>query len=347
MRRAAFSRRMAFGEGTTATDAMSARRTWEPDGVSSSSFSMSLTLPRVAGVLHTCTSKACPSRKMSPTSSPAINVDAGPPDVTGLDPVALGRREVDLHLELGDVLDELDVLLDHAVDVGEDRLDLIGLGPQHVEVRAEDADHDGVARAGQHLADAFLEVGLHVPLEARVAVDDLLDLGEGLVVVGFRRHADPVLAEVDAHDLVGHRAWPMWAPKLRTPGMAGSSLLASVVIRDLLRQRRARRGEPVHEEVPLLEVGQELLVQAGHDDGPGEQDRRGAADRRRGSPHDAVEAPAVAPLEERHDRRRAVRDLAPRHEDQAERRRHDQRDGHRDDHREARRRTPAAGRTPR
>ena len=37
---------------------------------------MSVTLVRVAGVLQTCTSYALPSRKMSPTSSPATSVAA-------------------------------------------------------------------------------------------------------------------------------------------------------------------------------------------------------------------------------------------------------------------------------
>ena len=55
----------------------------------------------------------------------------------------------------------------------------------------------------EDLPDPFLEVGLHVAVQAGVAVDDLLDLRERLVVVGRGIDADPVLAEVGADDLVG------------------------------------------------------------------------------------------------------------------------------------------------
>ena len=63
------------------------------------------------------------------------------------------------------------------------RADLCGLLAQDVEVGPEDADHDRRARAGEHLLDALLQVGEQVAVEARVAVDDLLDLGDRRVVV--------------------------------------------------------------------------------------------------------------------------------------------------------------------
>ena len=55
----------------------------------------------------------------------------------------------------------------------------------------------------------------------------------------------------------------MWEPKLRTPGIARSSWLPCDDDAPLLRQRRARLGEPVHEEVLLLELGEQLLARAG------------------------------------------------------------------------------------
>ena len=38
----------------------------------------------------------------------------------------------------------------------------------------------------EDLVDPLVEVGLHVAVQPGVAVDDLLDRGEGLVVVGGR-----------------------------------------------------------------------------------------------------------------------------------------------------------------
>ena len=55
------------------------------------------------------------------------------------------------------------------------------------------------------LLDALAQVGLHVAVDARVALDRPLDGRERLVVVGLRADADPVLAEVDAVDLVGEQ----------------------------------------------------------------------------------------------------------------------------------------------
>ena len=82
-------------------------------------------------------------------------------------------------------------------------LDVVGQILERRQIRPVDADDDRVARAGEHLADALLEVGLDVAPQTGIAVDDLLDGGERLVVVDRRVDADPVLAEFDAVRLVG------------------------------------------------------------------------------------------------------------------------------------------------
>ena len=51
----------------------------------------------------------------------------------------------------------------------------------------------------------------------------------------------------------------MWAPKLRTPGIARSSLLASVVMRTSSGCEVPGIGQPVHQEVALLELGEQRL----------------------------------------------------------------------------------------
>ena len=71
----------------------------------------------------------------------------------------------------------------------------------------------------------------------------------------------------------------MWAPKLRTPGMAEISLLTAVVVPLGLGGRGARHGDPVHEEVAFLEGREELWPSPGDEDEP--EDRHGRDDRRR------------------------------------------------------------------
>ena len=61
----------------------------------------------------------------------------------------------------------------------------------------------------------------------------------------------------------------MWAPELRTPGMASSSLLTCVVVRSISAVGGARRGHPVDQEVAFLEGGEQRLAQVrvhGHAD---------------------------------------------------------------------------------
>ena len=100
----------------------------------------------------------------------------GAADVTRLEPVLLRLLQVDLDRDLWHLRELLDVLLVQAVDAEQQLLDLGRLLPEHVEVVAVDADDDRLAGARQHLPDALLQVGLHVAPDARVAVDDLLDL---------------------------------------------------------------------------------------------------------------------------------------------------------------------------
>ena len=51
------------------------------------------------------------------------------------------------------------------------------LSLQNVEIRAEDADDDRLASPGQDLANALLQIGLHIAVEAGIALHHFLDLG--------------------------------------------------------------------------------------------------------------------------------------------------------------------------
>ena len=94
------------------------------------------------------------------------------------------------------------MLFDHTVDLPEDLTHLIRLGTQDFQIVAEDPDDDGIARSRQDLVDPLVQVGLSIPEEPRIALDDLVDGGHGLVERSRRVDADPVLAEVDTGDLL-------------------------------------------------------------------------------------------------------------------------------------------------
>src|SRR5207245_10073651 len=97
--------------------------------------------------------------------------------------IALGRGEVHLNLHVWHVNLDLRVHINGTVDLREGPLHLLGLASQNVQIGAEDADYDIIAGSYQHLIDSLVEVGLHIVVEPRIAVDHLLDGSQRLVVV--------------------------------------------------------------------------------------------------------------------------------------------------------------------
>ena len=115
--------------------------------------------------------------KMSPTSVPAIRDAEARRTSPGFRPYSRAFSRLTVTWMCGtSTINSLCRLIE-ARDVRECRTDLLGLVPQDVEVRAEDADHDRLPRAGQDLANALLQVGLHVAVQAGIALHHLLDLG--------------------------------------------------------------------------------------------------------------------------------------------------------------------------
>lgn len=62
-------------------------------------------------------------------------------------------------------------------------------------------------------------------------------------------------------------ARPICDPKFRTPGTARSSLLTWTVNALHRFERSSRLADPVHQEVGLLEIGQEFFSKEGNGDG--------------------------------------------------------------------------------
>src|SRR5215208_2899912 len=150
------------------------------------------------------------------------------------------------------------------------------------------AHYDGFTRARQHLPDPFSQVCLRIPIESRVGIDRILDGGPGLVIVDLGIDAYPVLAEVHAVGLVGQVSLPYVRSAVANAGDLSQVLTGPNRNPKLFRSRRAGLGQPVHEEVPLLEIRKQDRPErwrhhdAGqHDDGHGnDRGTRGAYDAR-------------------------------------------------------------------
>ena len=121
-----------------------------------------------------------------------------------------------------------------------------------------------VVRAGEHFADAFLEIGLHVAIHARIAVDRFRDLVERFIVRRRRIDADPVFAEIHADHFVHDEGLADVGAEVADAGDR-TQLLAGLD-RDAVhfRPRHAGFGEPVHEEVAFFEGGQQFRPSCGH-----------------------------------------------------------------------------------
>src|SRR6185312_2093271 len=123
-----------------------------------------------------------------------------PTHIAGLQSVLRRPGQVNLNLDLGLIERDIDVIVDDALDSGELVLQLEALTPQDGQVLAVQADDYRLFRSGENLFDALVEIGEHVAVDARVAVDDALNRLDSLVVVRLLIDADPVLGEVHARD---------------------------------------------------------------------------------------------------------------------------------------------------
>ena len=143
-----------------------------------------------------------------------------------------------------------------------------------VQVLSIDADHDRSGGAGKHLLDPLAEIGLDVAEEARIFVSDLLDIGHRLFEIGVRIDADPILGKVRTGQFLhDYSLSDMGALVLHT-GDREEIIADPAGEPDHLGQRCPGGRHPMHEEVTLLELGQQLLAEERPCDDAQESDER-------------------------------------------------------------------------
>ena len=135
---------------------------------------------------------------------------------------------------------------------------------QPIQIGPLDTHHDGGAGAGQHFLDALAKIGEQIAIESRVAIDHRLDLGNRLLIVDARVQADPQLGKVGADHFVGDFGAADVRAEVAHAGN-GAQLLAGALGDSPHRvDRGAGFLHPVHQEVILTKIGQELLAQQRH-----------------------------------------------------------------------------------
>src|SRR5829696_5133762 len=186
--------------------------------------------------------------------------------------------------------------VDEAGDVLHLLRDLISLGVKHIEVGTIDAHNDGFAGARQDLPDPFSQVCLDVPIKPRVGIDRILDGCQSLVIVDLGIDADPVLAEVHAIGLVGQESLPNVRSAVAHARDLPQVLTGPNGDSKLFRSRRAWLRQPVHEEVPLLEIRKQYRSERWRHDATGQHDDDHGNDRWTRRAYDTRENRAVATL---------------------------------------------------
>ena len=211
-------------------------------------------------------------------------------------------------------------------------LHFFGLVTDALQVAPVDADVEGFLRSGDDLVDALVEVGLDVVEHPGISGHDMFDRPDGLVVVDLRIDADPVLGEVDAVDLVREQGLPDVGSEVAhardRPQLAAGLHRHAVLLGD----RGAGLGDPVHEEVTFLELGEQRLPELGQHDEAGQHDERGGGEDRARTLDDGRQDGPIEALQPVHQRRLMVLDRRFAEEQQAQRGRDGERDRHGGEH---------------
>src|SRR5215203_1661123 len=106
-------------------------------------------------------------------------------------------------------------------------------------------------------------------IEPWVAVDRILDGGQSLVIVDCGVDADPVLTEINTGYLLPQESLPNVRSAVAHARDLPHILAAPLHDTRLFLCRAGRLGQPVHEEVPLLEGRKQVLPERWYHHGGG------------------------------------------------------------------------------
>src|SRR5215211_1287025 len=197
----------------------------------------------------------------------------GATNLARLDPVPLGRGEIDLHLQSRLLGGRLYARVADSLSVREDLAYLPRLRSEHLQVLAVHAHDQVFVCPRQHLFDSLLREGQYVESETGIAFDRLPNRGDRRVVIGPRLDADPELRGIDVDRLIRCHGAPHMRADVAHP--RNRLELTADLIRDPghLRKRGTGRAARLNQELRLLEGGRERGSEegqgreAGHDDG--------------------------------------------------------------------------------
>src|ERR1051325_3609486 len=102
--------------------------------------------------------------------------------------------------------------------------------------------------------------------ETGITTDYILDGRKRLVIVSIFRNADPILSEIDTVDFVAQERLPDMGSEVAYSRNGPQFVAKSSSDPLLLNGRSTRLGDPVDQEVTLLERGKERLAQCGYDE---------------------------------------------------------------------------------
>ena len=145
--------------GTIRTSATSPRRTWSPLGVSMrSSRTLVQAVARLGHADHHHLEDLLFFEEVADLDARQQGGGRAA-DVARLEPVLLGRGQVDLDLDLRLLDLEVDAGVDDAVGLRHDLPNLLRLVAEDLQVLAVDAHDDGVARSRQYFPDPLIGIG--------------------------------------------------------------------------------------------------------------------------------------------------------------------------------------------
>ncbi len=153
--------------------------------------------------------------------------------------------------------------------------------------------------ACQDFLDALGQVGQQVAIQSGIAIDRLLHVGDGFIVIDFWIDADPELREVGTIDFIGDFGATNVRAEIIDP-VDRSQLLAGSD-RDPVHcfDTNSWLFHPMHQEIRFLELGHQFLSEHRNRNASRNEHREDETDNRPGNPNQRREQATIHRFESR------------------------------------------------